>query len=151
MEKNKDTINFDLTRCIGYVTDTSIKKVSEDFNRRLEAKGMTRIQWIALYYLRKEGRPLRQVELASRMRIKGPTLARLVDRMERDGLIRRVGSQQDKRVNELELTEFGLQRIDELLPIGEHFNEILLNGITDEEQEVFERVLAKLLANIKAE
>ena len=148
-KKRKQQVDFDLTKCIGFVTDTSIKKVSEDFNRRLECQGSTRIQWVAMYFLRRSEKPLRQNDLAAMMNVKSPTLARLVDRMERDGLIKRVESEKDKRVNYLELTETGKNKVDELMPIGENFNQMLLNGITDEEIQVFHRVLEKMLGNIQ--
>lgn len=142
-------MEFDLTKCIGFVTDTSIKCVSEDFNRRLESQGSTRIQWVAMYFLRRAEKPLRQNELAAMMNVKNPTLARLLDRMERDGLIRRAESETDKRVNYLELTEIGKKKVDELMPVGEYFNQLLLKGISEEEVKIFELVLAKMLANIQ--
>ena len=147
-EKGKSMV-FDLTKCIGFVTDAKIKCVSEDFNRRLESRGSTRIQWVAMYFLRSSDKPLRQNELAAIMNLKTPTLARLLDRMERDGLVSRVESKTDKRVNYLELTENGEKMIDDLMPVGEHFNQLLLKGISDEEVKIFEGVLAKMLANIK--
>jgi DNA-binding MarR family transcriptional regulator len=147
-EKEKAMV-FDLTKCIGFVTDTSIKCVSEDFNRRLESQGSTRIQWVAMYFLRMAKKPLRQNELAVMMNLKNSTLARLIDRMERDGLLSRVESETDKRVNYLELTENGKNKVDELMPVGEYFNQLLLKGISDEEVKVFESVLAKMLANIQ--
>lgn len=142
-------MKFNLSECIGFITNTTMKFVSEDFNRRLEAKGSTRIQWIALYFLNEENKPISQKELASLMNIKDSSVARLVDRMERDGLIKRVENPKDKRVKFLELTNNGRNQIEALLPEGKYFSDLLLEGITNEELLTFYKVLDKMSINIK--
>ncbi|WP_024621522.1 MarR family winged helix-turn-helix transcriptional regulator [Metaclostridioides mangenotii] len=142
-------MKFNLSECIGFITNTTMKFVSEDFNRRLEAKGSTRIQWIALYFLNEENKSISQKELATLMNIKDSSLARLVDRMERDGLINRVENPKDKRVKFLELTNDGRNKIEILLPEGKYFSDLLLEDITEEELVTFYRVLDKMSNNIK--
>jgi len=142
-------MKFNLSECIGFITNTTMKFVSEDFNRRLEAKASTRIQWIALYFLNEENKPISQKELASLMNIKDSSVARLVDRMERDGLIKRVENPKDKRVKFLELTNNGRNQIEALLPEGKYFSDLLLEGITNEELLTFYKVLDKMSINIK--
>ncbi len=142
-------MSFDLSQCIGFVTDTAIKKISEDFNRRLEKKGSTRIQWVALYFLSKAEKPMRQKELAILMNIQDPTLARLVDRLERDNLISRIENKADKREKFLELTKIGQEKVSSLMPVGEHFSNILLEDVSKQELDTFEMVLSKMLCNIK--
>jgi len=142
-------VDFDLSKCIGFVTNTTTKAVTEDFNRRLEKYGSTRIQWIALYFLLKADQSMSQKELAALMNIQDPSLARLIDRMERDGLLRRIENPEDKRMKFLELTEAGRLKADALMPHGQEFSNLLLEDITDEEVEIFYRVLDKLLKNIK--
>jgi DNA-binding MarR family transcriptional regulator len=141
-------MSYDLTKCIGYITDNTMKIISADFNRRLEQYGMTRIQWIALYYLGKNEKKLKQNELAALMKIKNSSAARLIDRMERDGLIHRVESTEDKRIKNLELSAKGYTMREQLLPEGEKFNNLLLEGITEDELKTFEIVLQKMLKNI---
>jgi DNA-binding MarR family transcriptional regulator len=141
-------MSYDLTKCIGYITDNTMKIISADFNRRLEQYGMTRIQWIALYYLGKNEKKLKQNELAALMKIKNSSAARLIDRMERDGLIHRVESTEDKRIKNLELSAKGYTMREQLLPEGEQFNNLLLEGITEDELKTFEIVLQKMLKNI---
>lgn len=142
-------MDFDLSNCIGFVTNTTTKAVTEDFNRRLEKYGSTRIQWIALYFLLQADQSMSQKELATLMNIQDPSLARLIDRMERDGLLRRIENPEDKRIKFVELTEVGRLKADALMPYGQEFSNLLLEDITDEEVEVFYRVLDKLLKNIK--
>ena len=142
-------VDFDLSNCIGFVTNTAVKAVTEDFNKRLEKYGTTRIQWIAMYFLLKAEKPLSQKELAALMNVQDPSLARLIDRMERDELLHRIENPMDKRVKFLELTEAGRSKAEALMPHGEDFSNLLLEDITDEEIENFHRVLDKMLRNIK--
>ena len=141
-------MNFELENCIGFVTDSAIKHISEDFNRRLEKQGSTRIQWVAMYFLDKEKQPISQKELAQLMNIKDSSLARLVDRMERDHLLIRIESKEDKRVKYLELTEAGKSKLNELMPVGESFSDLLMEGLTEKDLVVFQKVIDKMLANI---
>lgn len=143
-------MKFTLERCIGYVTTNSIKIITDAFSHRLEKKGVTRIQWIALYYLY-HNENISQKELAIKMNIKDSTVARLLDRMERDELITRVKSTLDRRITYIHLTEKGKEYEAELLPEGEIYSEKLLNGISDEEIEIFEKVLNTMVENISDE
>lgn len=144
-----EKLDFDLSKCIGFVTDTAIKNISEDFNRRLEKQGSTRIQWVAMYFLDREEKPISQKELAQLMNIKDSTLARLGDRMERDHLIIRIESQEDKRVKYLELTEAGKSKLNELMPVGENFSDLLMEGLNESDLEIFHKVIDKMLTNIE--
>ncbi len=141
-------MDFDLSKCIGFVTTSAIKTITKDFNRRLEKYGSTRIQWIALYFLLTADKAMSQKELAALMNIQDPSIARLIDRMERDGLLHRIENPKDKRMKFLELTETGQLKAEALMPYGQEFSDLLLEDITDEEVEIFQKVLKKMLNNI---
>ena len=140
-------MSFRLETCVGYVSVNSMKMISDAFGKRLEKKGITRIQWIALYYLDSE-ESISQKDLAIKMKTKDPSIARLLDRMERDGLIQRIKSKEDRRVTYVKLTNKGKTLKEELLPEGEIFSDILLNGISDEDLKTFQRVLDALVMNV---
>jgi DNA-binding MarR family transcriptional regulator len=142
-------VDFDLSKCIGFVTTSAIKTVTEDFNRRMIKYGSTRIQWIALYFLINTDKEMSQKELAALMNIQDPSLARLIDRMERDGLIQRIENQKDKRMKILKLTEAGRLKAETLMHYGQEFSDLLLEDISDEEVEIFHKVLDKMLNNIE--
>jgi len=121
--------------------------ISESFGRRLESKGITRIQWIALYYLG-VNRDISQKDLALKMSVKDSSIARLLDRMERDNLVRREKSIEDRRITNVFLTDKGKEMREELLPEGEKFSNILLDGISEEELQIFDDVLCKMVKNV---
>lgn len=135
---------FDIESCVCFTSSKISKKMAEMFNERLIPFGVTRVQWIAMYYLLKYG-DLSQKELGERMDIKESTVARLLDRMGEDGLIIRTQTREDRRVKYIKLTPKGRERIEELLPEGQKMSEFFSIGITEEEIEVFNRVLQKFM------
>ena len=63
-----------------------------------------------------EGRRLRMTELADRVLLSRSGLTRLVDRLERDGLVERQACPQDARGTHAVLTEAGFARLREAAP-----------------------------------
>ena len=64
-----------------------------------------------------EGRRLKQVELAERVLLSNSGLSRLVDRIERAGLVRRVSCPQDRRSFHVELTDSGNAMLERMWPV----------------------------------
>ncbi|BES63883.1 hypothetical protein SANA_03220 [Gottschalkiaceae bacterium SANA] len=124
-----------------------MKRITEAFGQRLQGSGITRIQWIALYYM-KTHQSISQRELSNLMAISDSSAGRLIDRLQRDGLVNRIPSQIDRRVTMIQLTEEGEQLITNLLHVGVEFNEDLMAGVSNEEKIVFQRVLSKMTDNI---
>ena len=127
-----------------------MKQISEAFSRRLQNTGITRIQWIALYYI-KDNPSISQRELSNKMRVKDSSIGRLLDRLERDELVVKERSSKDRRIIYVNLTEKGDKLIEECLPLGAKFNKDLTKGISEEELKIFENVIMKLKSNVVEE
>lgn len=91
-----------------------------------------------------------QIDLARLAKVEQPTMAQLLARMERDGLIRREPDPDDRRSSLVSLTAHARER----LPAG---REILLQGsrdmtrgLSDEEVETLVRLLERVLTNVEA-
>lgn len=137
---------FDLDTCLCFTTNKAAKKLAEAFNERLSKYGVTRVQWTAMYYLLKYSR-LNQKELSEKMDIKESSMVRLIDRLEKEEYVIRCRDTKDKRIIYIELTEKGKDKIIGLLPEGEKMSSIACIGISNDELEVFERVLKKFMEN----
>jgi DNA-binding MarR family transcriptional regulator len=123
-----------------------MKRITDAFGQRLQGSGITRIQWIALYYIQRNG-SISQRELSNLMTIADSSAGRLIDRLQRDGYLIRIPSKTDRRVTMIELTPEGNDLIESLLHVGAEFNDDLMEGISKEEQEIFESVLARMTNN----
>lgn len=124
-----------------------MKQISEAFGRRLQNTGITRVQWIALYYVKTKNR-ISQRDLSNLMNVKDSSAGRLIDRLERDGFIERERNDIDRRVIYIKLTDKGDQLISDLMPFGIRFNDDLVAGIDEQELQIYEKVLKKMISNI---
>ena len=89
-------LTYDFQSSIGYWICTAAHDFERSMNHELTPEGITFRQCQVLACLALEGR-LSQVELAERMNIEPPTLVRVLDRMERDGLLLRESCPDDRR------------------------------------------------------
>lgn len=138
---------FDLDDCIAFITNKSAKKLADEFNRRLQEYGTTRVQWIALFYIGKVGE-ISQKELSDYMDIKESSMVRLIDRMEKEELVERRKEVEDRRITKIILTNKGKFLREELMPIGQAFQDDVLQGISKEYLEIFKDVLQRMTDNI---
>jgi DNA-binding MarR family transcriptional regulator len=95
---------------------TMLRRIARD----LEEAGLPPLSWYdVLAALRDapDGRPLRQVELAERVLLSHSGLSRLVDRIERKGLVDRVRCPGDRRSLNVQLTEEGEEMLEQMWPV----------------------------------
>ena len=83
-------LDYDFQNSIGYWLCMASHAYERAMNEELTAHGITFRQCQVLAWLALEGEQS-QTELATRMNIEPPTLVRVLDRMERDGLVSRSG------------------------------------------------------------
>ncbi len=137
---------FRLEDCIAYITSRGAKTLAERLEDRFSGSGVSRVQWIAMYYI-DSCPPITQKQLADRMNTKESTVVRLLDRMEKEKMVRRVSSKTDRRVRYLELTETGRPLYEGLTERAEQFKDDAIRGIGEEELEIFKKVLNQMLDN----
>lgn len=82
------------------------------------------------------------------MKVQDSSAGRLIERLERDGLIMRERDASDRRVICITLSDLGDKLISNLMPLGVEFNNNLIEGIEEEELKIYEKVLNKMLSNI---
>jgi MarR family transcriptional regulator for hemolysin len=90
-------LQYDFQSSIGYWILCTARAYERAMQQQLVPTGITHRQCQVLACLAHEG-ILSQVELADRLDIEPPTLVRILDRMERDGLLAREPSDTDRRV-----------------------------------------------------
>lgn len=129
------------------MTENAMKQITEAFGQRLKDSGVTRIQWIAMYYL-SQNPSISQRDLSKLMNVKDSSIGRLMDRMERDSLIDRTKSKEDRRIVFVSLTEMGRDTFSNLIGFGVDFNNELIEGLTKEEVDTFNKVLSRMVENV---
>lgn len=114
-------------------------------DRQLRPLGFTLSRWMLLLHLsRNDG--CTHKELAQCMGIEAATLVRLVDRMEKEGLLTRCNSETDRRVKHLRLSDAGLASVDNIGCCASDLRRKLLAGLSQTEI----RIALDVMNNIRS-
>lgn len=91
---------------------------------------------------------LTQAEIHKKIGIEQPTAVRTLDRMERDGFIKREPSTTDRRAVLIQLTEKGKKYQKIIEACAKELNTIALKGFKKEEQKLFQSFITRLNMNL---
>jgi len=89
-----------------------------------------------------------QRDLARFARIEQPSMAQMLSRMERDGLIARTPDPVDKRSSRVALTDTARARLPDACAVLFDGNRAALDGFTDAEAAQLAALLTRLIANL---
>ncbi len=105
-------------------------------------------QWSILYYLWKED-CLSQQELSKRTYRDKPSITRLIDNLEKQKLVKRNASKEDRRKNLVCLTETAKNLQNITVDIANQTMNEALIGVSKNEIEIVKLVLQKIFDNLK--
>jgi MarR family transcriptional regulator for hemolysin len=97
----------------------------------------------------KDGRALPQKELVRLAQIEQPTMAQLLGRMERDGLIQRDPDPDDKRSSLISLTSAAREKLPQVRELLVWGNEIALKGFSKKEVSMLAKLLRRVVENLE--
>ena len=124
--------------------------ISRAFDEALAGAGGSLPVWLVLLNL-KARRPANQRELAEAVGVTEATLTHHLNAMDTEGLITRRRDTTNRRIHVVELTEAGEETFHRLRGTAVAFDQRLRQGITTNELATFERVLDRLVRNVKGE
>ncbi|QAZ68101.1 MarR family winged helix-turn-helix transcriptional regulator [Solidesulfovibrio carbinolicus] len=117
-------------------------------DERLRPLGLSSAMWAVIRRLATGQAALTQRELAEAVGIEGPTLVRLLDRLEQHGIARRVSDPRDRRIKRVELAEQARQNWDASLKAGLELSSELTRGISPKDLETTRTVLRTMLERL---
>ncbi len=98
-------IKYDFENSMGFVVNTTAKAFQRSFDIELRKNaGVSLSQWRVVGALVMQP-GLTQKEIADKMGIEGATLVPVIDKMEKEGLLKRKPDSDDRRVNRIYLTQ----------------------------------------------
>ena len=89
-----------------------------------------------------------QVDIAKRLRIEGPTMTRMLDTLEADGLVERIADPSDRRSKHLRLTPTGEAVLEEIFGIVDDLRTRLIAGLDPEQIVELNSVLTTLTGRL---
>lgn len=117
-------------------------------NERLLPLGLSQAKWRTLFYLSRYPEGIIQKELATLISIEGPTLVRLLDRLELDGWVKRKSTQQDRRCKIIHLTKKAQPTLTEIHNVVAQLRREIFVDIEDEDVGTCLRVMRQIKTKI---
>ncbi len=128
------------------VANTALARRLQRYFRE-HALDLTVEQWSVLVHLWKQD-GVSQQELCNKTYRDKPSITRLVDNLEREGLVTRVASKEDRRINLIYLTEQGKGLRELSMQLAHQTLLDGLEGVPAEDIEVTRRVLTRVYENL---
>ncbi|RQP15990.1 MAG: MarR family transcriptional regulator [Parapedobacter sp.] len=133
-----------------FLTGKAYTALSRRLQKNFRNAGIeiTSEQWSILYALWEE-EGLTQQELAQRTFREKTTITRLIDNMERNGLVIRVTDKSDRRTNLIYLTKVGRQLKEACMKQADQTLREALSGVATEHIGIAKDTLKKVYENLK--
>lgn len=129
---------------LSYLLARASHQVSREFHAQLKPYGLSVPQWRVLATL-VEADGLSLGELAEAVLFKQPTVTRVIDRMERDGWVKRAAGNGDRRRVRILITPRGEAAVRALLKKAKAHESEILASYAPEEADNLKRILRDLI------
>lgn len=133
---------------LGYQVNHLARLLALALRDRIAALGVVPGQFAQLLALYEQD-GLTQAELCERVQIEQPTMASTLNRMERDGLIRRVPDPADRRRARVRLTALARRLEPDLASAARGVNAVTTRGLSDTEVDSLLATLAHMIDNLE--
>jgi MarR family transcriptional regulator for hemolysin len=140
-------LDYDFENSVGHWVCQASQILQRSFNEELAPQGVTFRQAQVLGCLALEGK-LSQTDLADRMRIEPPTLVGIIDRMERDGWIRRSSDATDRRRKLIEALPASKPAWTKIIAAAKRVRNRATRGMTPTQLTQLKKLLHVVQANL---
>lgn len=146
MQPIYDIENFRPSQAIGAYIGRARRTIVEAIDRELAPLDISHAQWIVIMLLG-DGAACTAAELCKILIYDPGAMTRLLDRLEKKGVLRRLRTQDDRRTVRLELTAGGEKLYPRIVEaLVQVFNR-LLHGFSKSEVHQLEDMLKRMVAN----
>ncbi len=114
-------------------------------NMLRNSTGQSRARWQTLFVIAFGEQPATMTDIGVRLNVQWPTLVRVLDGLEKDGLISRIDNPRDGRSRLVSITDAGSEMVRQVKPVVDEERGELLADLSDEELAQCTAVLQRLL------
>ncbi|WAH37238.1 MarR family winged helix-turn-helix transcriptional regulator [Alicyclobacillus dauci] len=139
-----------LTDSMGFLLGQTFRRVSYLTNLRFRSHDITAEQWILLLCLKERG-SITQTELAEASGKDKTTVTRLLDNLERKGMVTKCADEADRRARLIDVTPKGRRTAEELVDVEKQVLDIAMSGLAPDEVAQLRALLVRIQRNVKAE
>jgi len=134
---------IDIEKSVGFLLAKAYQRACAIFKDEFDGYDLTPQQFGLLGFLWIED-GLSQAELSAKSQIDRTTMGGIIDRLEKEGLVKRLPHPDDRRAYQVFLTDRGKAMEDELCALAIHAQKKLNAPLSTEEQAMLIRLLEKL-------
>ncbi|MDZ7766318.1 MAG: MarR family winged helix-turn-helix transcriptional regulator [Melioribacteraceae bacterium] len=139
MDKVKNDLALDLWTKLSKAYD----KVRKEQMKQMAQEKLTAPQFSVLEVLSRRG-PIPLKRISEELMVTGANITCVVDNLEKEDLVKRVHSKEDRRVINAELTDKGKNKINSILPAYASQMASLTSVLNESEQKELTNLLSKL-------
>ena len=136
-----------LARVIGEVS----RAWRYEMNLALKPLGLNLSMRLVLVQLQRNPEGLMQVDLARSLGIEGPTLVRLLDKLEQKGWIARISDEEDRRRKYTVLTPEAAGQVRIIEQLSDELREKMMAGLSIEQLDQCAQIMTRIRNNLQAE
>jgi len=140
-------VTTDLDNSLDFMLVRVVNKLRCQIGRQLKHMDLTSEQWAVLARLREED-GLTQNELAKRILKDQANTTRILDKVEKKGLVKRVDALNDRRTYLIYLTEEGRHAVEVCNPLVQQVKEKITEVLTEDEITALRRMLDIISQNL---
>ncbi|MGI0018326.1 MAG: MarR family winged helix-turn-helix transcriptional regulator [Nitrosotalea sp.] len=143
-------IKYDFENSVGFVVNTTAKAFQRSFDIELRKNvGVSLSQWRVVGTLVLQP-GLTQKEIADKVGIEGATLVPVIDKMEKDGLLKRRPDSSDRRINRIYLTPKADSLWESMVECALRIRKYSAKNITENDIQTTLETLRKISKNLVA-
>ncbi|MEC9347156.1 MAG: MarR family transcriptional regulator [Pseudomonadota bacterium] len=145
--KPETPTRLDLDTYLPYLVNRVGSQIAQAFTEEARRQGTTLQGWRVLAALAHHG-PLSLSALSAATSIELSTLSRLVQQMERSGLVNRDRMEGDQRVVTISRTDEGKRITFALIPVARAYEQRALAGFSEDESALLRDMLRRIFTNV---
>jgi MarR family transcriptional regulator, transcriptional regulator for hemolysin len=142
---------FDFENSIVFIINRTAKVLIHAFDQELRNKlRITFGQWKVIIILaNNDDDSLSQKEIADKIGLEGPTIIPIIDKLEKDGFVKRIVDRNDRRNNRIFLTKKTIKLLDSMINYALKIKEISIRNISEQDISITKHTLGKMWYNIQ--
>jgi len=141
--------NLDLNNVVNFLMEQTVRQIRNYGQRQLDLleSGITVDQWVLLKIIEEHGQ-ISQVDIAQEALKDTASITRILDLLQKKGLIQRIDDDFDRRKYLISLTADGQDFFNRMLPQISQIRDQVVKGLSKEEIQALKATLNKIRRNL---
>ena len=129
---------------LGSLVSQTARQWRRAVDLHLQPLGLTEATWLPLLRIARAAEPMRQKDLAASLSLDSSSVVRLLDNLQKSGLIERQEGTADRRAKIIVLTQRGQSVVNKAEDAAAEVRRRVLAGLSDNDLATTQRVLAQI-------